>query len=147
MPNNIYCGNSKEMLNGIVASGISMSPLSFAALILLISANAATIIERMEINMPVPILCRKVIPRSFPVKFLAIGTKMRSYTGNSRIIDRLIKPCKLAAGISKCFPIFLSIVAPCFVKNVEDCATTTPNIKHDIQIGDSPRIAFTSSTS
>ena len=59
----------------------------------------------------------------------------------------LVKHCKLASGISKCIPICLSIVLPCFVKNVEYFAKKTLYIKHVIQISNNPRTSFTSSTS
>ena len=74
--------------------------------------------QTAEKSIPIPILCNIVIPEGFLVKALAIGTKMRSYIGMTRIMDRLTKDCSEAAGISKPGKIVLSMVAPCLVKKV-----------------------------
>ena len=75
--------------------------------------------HKAEKSIPVPILCNIVMPEDFLVKALAIGTKMRSYMGMTRIMDRPTKDCSEAAGISKPEKIVLSMVVPCLVKKVE----------------------------
>ncbi|CAK9139842.1 unnamed protein product, partial [Ilex paraguariensis] len=48
---------------------------------------------------------------------------------------------------SKPEPMDLSIVTPCLVYNVDDCAKTMAYAKHVTHIGNSLRTAFASSTS
>uniref|UniRef100_A0A2K1Y402 Uncharacterized protein n=1 Tax=Populus trichocarpa TaxID=3694 RepID=A0A2K1Y402_POPTR len=49
---------------------------------------------------------------------------MRSKTGTSITIVRLVKDRSVAVGIMKPDAIVLSLLAPCMVKNVEYCAST-----------------------
>ena len=66
------------------------------------------------------------MPDGFLVKIVAMGTKTRSYIGMKKITAMLIKDLSEAGGMSKPDPIDLSMVVPCLVKKVEDCASTKP---------------------
>ena len=75
--------------------------------------------QTAEKSIPIPILCNIVMPDGFLEKALAIGTKMQSYMGMTRIMDRPTKDRSEAVGISKPGKIVLSMLAPCLVKKVE----------------------------
>ena len=100
-----------------------------------------------DINIPIPILCSIVMPDGFLVKSLALGTKMRSYIGTKRTMERLIKARSDAAGMSKPDHTDLSMVIPCLVKKVDDCANAIAYTKHVDHMGNSLRTDFASSTS
>ena len=54
--NSMYCGSNQKILDGIVAWGISSNPQSSATWSLFISVKVETIMERIEVNIPIPIL-------------------------------------------------------------------------------------------
>ena len=87
------------------------------------------------------------MPDGFLVKVLAIGTKMRSYMGTMRTMERLIKAWSEEAGMSIPHPIDLSMVIPCLVKKVDDCANTIAYTRQVAHMGNSLKTAFASSTS
>ena len=73
------------------------------------------------------------------MKALAIGTKMQSYMGIKRTMEKLKKDFSEAAGISKPRKIVRSRVARCLVKKVVTCADTIAKPKLVAPIGISLR--------
>lgn len=87
------------------------------------------------------------MPDGFPVKALAMRTKIQSYMGMKRIIVMGMKDRSEAAGMRKPDPMDLSIVIPCLVKKVDDCAVTIPYTKLVAHMGNRLSTALASSTS
>ncbi|KAM1949336.1 hypothetical protein ACFX15_009400 [Malus domestica] len=87
-----------------------------------------------------------LIPLSFPVVLLRIGTRSFSYIVTEAIIPMAASAKIEAGGTSKPFATSLFMVAPCLMKYVEDCATHTPNGRVASQIGIKLRTNFIFST-
>ncbi|WVZ16300.1 hypothetical protein V8G54_009282 [Vigna mungo] len=139
----INCGPNQKTL---IDKEPFIAPFISTASSLFLSTIAATIIERTENTIPIPILWRMLIPLSFPVSFLRVGTRTLSYRITADIIPIAARVKIEAGGTSNPLPNFLFMMAPCLMKKVEVCAAQIPNGKVNTQMGIMLMISFSSST-
>uniref|UniRef100_A0A7C9AA31 Uncharacterized protein n=1 Tax=Opuntia streptacantha TaxID=393608 RepID=A0A7C9AA31_OPUST len=85
---------------GIIAAGLSKRLYCAATVFLFTSTIDATIVARMLIRYPMPILCKHVMPDGFPVNLRTKGTKNHSYKASPVSIVTMVNIDRLAGGIS-----------------------------------------------